>query len=121
MLVGMFVESVAELVFKIPHFARSRRLNYAQLEWHANSTWQLQRSAHEGIGSGNWSRATNLLPVTQTGELLATLDVSNSKHPYLTTKQCPSCSKPADRDRLVGVKKSIAVVLEDEVVLDDSR
>lgn len=88
-LVGGYTESLAEKVFELPYLAQNRRLGYAHLEWHANSTWQLQRAAHEAVGSGTWTKATKFLPVTQKGELLATLDVHDKAHPRLAGKDEP--------------------------------
>jgi hypothetical protein len=64
---------------------RERRglYEHQQLEWAMNWTLQLQRLAHEQIGMGTWSKATDLIPITDRGEALATLDISSPKHPLL--------------------------------------
>lgn len=85
-LIGSYTESLADKVFELPYFARNLRLSYARSEWHANSTWQLQRAAHEAVGSGTWERANKFLPVTRKRELLATLDVKDKAHPRLAGK-----------------------------------
>lgn len=69
---------------------------YALLEWTTNETLQLQRLAYEGHGLGMWSRATKSVPVTQPGEYLGVLDISNPQHPTL--------HRPASGDE-VGVRE----------------
>jgi len=56
---------------------------YKRLEWQTNGILQLQRLAHEAIGYGTWSGATRAAPVTQRGEKLSILNVTNTKHPVL--------------------------------------
>ena len=47
---------------------RRRRYNqYKYLEWMSNESLQLHRLAHEGVGWGTWSRATEDIPVTKKG------------------------------------------------------
>jgi hypothetical protein len=64
---------------------RRWRLNdYTHLEWCTNQTFQLQRLAHEGIGVGIWTGATEDVPTTVTwSEPLAMLDLTDRKHPKL--------------------------------------
>ncbi|KAH7337348.1 hypothetical protein BKA66DRAFT_544411 [Pyrenochaeta sp. MPI-SDFR-AT-0127] len=82
-LIGSFIEPFVNLVAKIPFLARSRRLTYARLEWQANSILQLQRVAQESVGMGTWSRTGAAVPVTERGEVLATWDISDTKHSRL--------------------------------------
>ena len=56
---------------------------YGLLEWKINATSQLQRLAHEALGFGTWSKAADAFPVTEKGELLASIDMENSLHPVL--------------------------------------
>lgn len=57
---------------------------YRRLEWISNETLQLQRMAHEGIGSGGkWSNATASVPISENGQPLAMLNVTNETHPQL--------------------------------------
>ncbi|KAI0151786.1 hypothetical protein GGR57DRAFT_513738 [Xylariaceae sp. FL1272] len=56
---------------------------YATLEWTTNTTLQLQRLAHEGIGLGTWSKGTDKVPVTQADDLLGCLDLTTMSHPVL--------------------------------------
>lgn len=48
---------------------------------------QLQRLAHEGVGSGRWSGADKSTPLTRGGELLAPLDISDPHHPRLVVSR----------------------------------
>lgn len=57
---------------------------YTQIEWYTNGTLQLQRLAHEENGYGTWSNCDDEVPVTGAGDRLATLDLSDPKHPKLT-------------------------------------
>ncbi|KAJ2995305.1 hypothetical protein NUW58_g1310 [Xylaria curta] len=58
---------------------------YAYLEWVSQETLQLQRLAHEQLGFGTWSGATNTIPTTKLDEKLAGLDLTDPKHPRLRT------------------------------------
>lgn len=54
-------------------YHRKNAKEYAYLEWTANETLQLQRMAYQGLESGNWSRYTDRIPLTNPGEILADL------------------------------------------------
>jgi hypothetical protein len=82
-LIGTLMESIVGLLAKIPRLAQSRRFTYARIEWQFGSTIQLQRLAHEGVGSGTWSAAGAATPVTRSGEKLAAFDISDPKRPRL--------------------------------------
>ncbi|KAF1983251.1 hypothetical protein K402DRAFT_319465, partial [Aulographum hederae CBS 113979] len=56
---------------------------YGRLEWTTNETLQLQRLAHEELGLGTWSRRAKDFPVTEDGEVLGLLDLSDLDHPRL--------------------------------------
>lgn len=56
---------------------------YARLEWASNSTLQLQRLAHEELGLGTWRSCAGQVPVTEPGEKLGLLDVTDEHHPLL--------------------------------------
>ena len=56
---------------------------YARAEWQTNTTLQLQRMAHENLGLGTWSRADEGVPVTEMGDRVGVLDISDKKHPRL--------------------------------------
>ncbi|GAW24523.1 hypothetical protein ANO14919_141100 [Xylariales sp. No.14919] len=57
--------------------------SYATLEWATNTTLQLQRLAHEGLGFGTWSKGTEKVPITRADDLLGCLDLSDPSHPVL--------------------------------------
>ncbi|KAI1120546.1 hypothetical protein F5Y10DRAFT_289605 [Nemania abortiva] len=56
---------------------------HAYLEWVSQETLQLQRLAHEELGFGTWSGTTSAIPTTELGDKLASLDVTDPKHPRL--------------------------------------
>ncbi|KAF9641034.1 hypothetical protein BFW01_g12840 [Lasiodiplodia theobromae] len=56
---------------------------YARLEWVTNETLQLQRLAHEELGSVKWEGCAENVPVTRKGEKLAVLDLHDLDHPRL--------------------------------------
>jgi len=56
---------------------------YSRLEWATSSTLQLQRLAHEAIGSGTWIKGSDTIPITTAEVKLSALDISNTKHPVL--------------------------------------
>ncbi|KAK5658070.1 hypothetical protein OQA88_2626 [Cercophora sp. LCS_1] len=80
-LLSLFLQPILAYISK----RRMSGQSYAQFEWISNETLQLHRLAHEGIGSGTWSGATNSVPFTTPGELLDTLDVINPNHPKLSS------------------------------------
>lgn len=75
--------SIESIVSCIDKRRKHPRHTYSRLEWHATSTLQLQRLAHEELGIGAWERCTNEVPVTEYGELLGLLDLSDESHPRL--------------------------------------
>jgi hypothetical protein len=56
---------------------------YGALEWSQTSILQLQRLAHEEAGYGVWSGCDQNVPVTEPGQMLASLDIRNLEHPKL--------------------------------------
>ncbi|KAI1753937.1 hypothetical protein F4782DRAFT_539243 [Xylaria castorea] len=73
-----------ELIFWLLYKKRGYN-KYATLEWTANTTLQLQRLAHEGLGFGTWSQGTDKIPVAKSGDTLGCLDYTNPDHPVLIT------------------------------------
>jgi hypothetical protein len=72
--------------FALPIIVRriqKRQNSYSTLEWIVNDTLQLQRLAHEAVGSGIWQDTDGNFPTTAQCELLAELDVTNPTHPKL--------------------------------------
>jgi hypothetical protein len=60
---------------------------YAAIEWSQTNILQLQRLAHEEAGYGEWSRCDKDVPVTESGQLIAGLDLRNTTHPLLKQKR----------------------------------
>jgi hypothetical protein len=56
---------------------------YGAIEWSQTSTLQLQRLAHEEAGYGEWLNCAHHVPITEPGQLIATLDLRNVAHPLL--------------------------------------
>jgi len=84
MLLSILIEHIFALQHQIVFLRESRRFAYGAAEWQAGTTLQLQRLAHEALGLGRWSRADETVPVTEAGETLGVLDVSNAKHARLS-------------------------------------
>ena len=82
-LMGYLIETLVDLAARLPFLANNRRFQYARLEWQCNSTFELQRLAQESMGVGTWSHGVFSVPVTERGEKLATLDISNAENPRL--------------------------------------
>jgi hypothetical protein len=81
MSVSTWIESIAAFLLRCRGWGRSGSVpKYAMLEWNNNSALQLQRLAHEAVGSGTWIRTTRSVPVTECGETLGALDVSDPEH-----------------------------------------
>ncbi|OAG01385.1 uncharacterized protein CC84DRAFT_190654 [Paraphaeosphaeria sporulosa] len=78
-LISTFIEEIFALFLRYPRL-RSEKLVYSYAEWQAGSTLQLQRLAHENLGTGNWTRTNEAIPVTEPGDTLAILDVTDAKH-----------------------------------------
>ncbi|KAI1368962.1 hypothetical protein F5Y08DRAFT_353496 [Xylaria arbuscula] len=62
---------------------RGKYSQYKYLEWVTNESLQLHRLAHEGVGWGTWSRATEDVPITKDGQVLGCLDITEPLHPNL--------------------------------------
>ncbi|KAI1744698.1 hypothetical protein F4680DRAFT_233535 [Xylaria scruposa] len=79
---------------------------YAYLEWASQETLQLQRLAHEELGFGDWSGATDAIPTTRLDDKLAGLDLRNPKHPRLGTSG-PELEKDTEA---ANIKTAVEVV-----------
>ncbi|KAK8122765.1 hypothetical protein PG984_011435 [Apiospora sp. TS-2023a] len=62
---------------------RGRYNQYAYLEWEAGTAIQLHRMANDQLGHGHWMKCDERIPITQPGDILASLDISDPKHPML--------------------------------------
>ncbi|KAI0530167.1 hypothetical protein GGR58DRAFT_525224 [Xylaria digitata] len=56
---------------------------YAHFEWISNNSLQLHRLAQEELGLTKWSRCTEEVPTTDNDAYLASLDITDPKHPVL--------------------------------------
>lgn len=63
---------------------------YGAIEWSQTSIMQLQRMAHEESGYGDWSNCNRDVPVTEPGQLIASLDLRKVNHPSLKQKEISS-------------------------------
>ncbi|KAF2655639.1 hypothetical protein K491DRAFT_678705 [Lophiostoma macrostomum CBS 122681] len=69
----------------LPHYSINRS-THSRLEWRSMSILQLQRMAHEGIGSGEWLKTTSENPITVPFQKLGMLDIRDKKRPLLRTR-----------------------------------
>lgn len=79
-LLATFLEQLLDLVSCVPSIRDNQHFRYAHIEWKASSTLQLQRLAHENLDMGSWSNTEQAVPVTELGDVLAILDISNPNH-----------------------------------------
>lgn len=86
-VVSYALEPILECIHR-----RTGRHRYTFPEWATNQTLQIQRLAYEEKGSGKWLRGMEPVPVTESGEVLPGLDLSNPDHPRLSAKQSPTKS-----------------------------
>ncbi|KAI1132832.1 hypothetical protein F5Y10DRAFT_291787 [Nemania abortiva] len=77
-LVSYLLEPISQILYRKWGYRK-----FAHLEWNAITTLQLQRLAHEQLGFGTWSKGTAEIPLTEAGDLLGCLDISNPDHPLL--------------------------------------
>lgn len=63
---------------------RARNLQYPLAEWNSNSCLQLQRTAFEELGIGQWKGCDQYVPFTEEHTDVEPLDVSEPKHPRLS-------------------------------------
>ncbi|KAI1744856.1 hypothetical protein F4680DRAFT_443335 [Xylaria scruposa] len=88
LVVGLLIVLVSYLLEPISGYLCKRgHSQYAHLEWMANGTLQLQRLAHEELGSGIWSKCIDDIPAAEQDELLGSLDISDLDHPVLRPPQ----------------------------------
>lgn len=103
MLVAAFVEELFALVLRHSRLGRNAKLAYGHAEWQAGSTLQLQRIAHESLGLGNWTRTDETIPLTELGDTLGVLDISNSNHARLVQPRAGINTMGTD-DRVSGAQ-----------------
>ncbi len=73
---------------------------------------QLQRLAHEELGLGTWGGTADDYPLTQPGECLATVDISDPEHPKLKTFVTKSEATP---DYQNSCQESAAMTVQDNL------
>ncbi|KAI0531555.1 hypothetical protein GGR58DRAFT_524421 [Xylaria digitata] len=88
-LMSYLLETISQILHRKWGFQ-----TFAHLEWNTNATLQFQRLAHEQLGFGTWSKGTADIPITEAGNRLGRLDISNSDHPVLYPP-----SKDKDKDQ----------------------
>lgn len=92
MFLALFIEEIFAWLCRHERFQRLDKLRYGQMEWHTNSTLQMQRLAHERLGAGTWKNGAGAVPVTGYGETLGVIDISDTKHPRLIHPNSASSS-----------------------------
>ncbi|KAF2629797.1 hypothetical protein BU25DRAFT_274367 [Macroventuria anomochaeta] len=83
-LFAFFLDEILAFLFKFRRLRNDEDYDYAYAELQAGSTLQLQRLAHESVGAGTWTGATDVVPVIDPGDTLAVLDLRQRGHPRLT-------------------------------------
>lgn len=87
-LVSYTLEPMVALLHRM-----GRLQDHGYLEWTANSTLQLQRLAHSAVGASHWSGANSHVPITEPGEVLASLDTTDPEQPVLHVENLGSDSE----------------------------
>lgn len=103
-IVSTFVDELYTALLNRSRLRRNSKLVYSGVEWRAASTLQTQRMAHENLGLGTWTRTDGAFPVTERGEMLGSLDVTDSKHPRMTAtvEGFDSTKSQQDHEAYVG-------------------
>ncbi|KAI0458885.1 hypothetical protein F5B21DRAFT_527707 [Xylaria acuta] len=104
LVVGLLIVLISYLLEPISEYLCKRGYNqYAHLEWVANGTLQLQRLAHEELGSGVWSGCVGDIPTGKEDELLGSLDITDLDHPVL--RPPPKEGPQPQRDKTLREKQ----------------
>ncbi|KAJ3566505.1 hypothetical protein NPX13_g7103 [Xylaria arbuscula] len=64
-------------------YKRRKYKPYTHFEWISNNSLQLHRLAQEELGLTKWSRCTEEVPTTDCDAYLASLDITDPRHPVL--------------------------------------
>ncbi|KAI1733495.1 hypothetical protein F4680DRAFT_463789 [Xylaria scruposa] len=81
---------------------------YANLEWATNTTLQLHRLANEEMFGGlEWSHCVDAIPTTQAGACLASLDISDTKHPKLAKQDSLRITGKGSSEQSVPLTQSV--------------
>lgn len=76
---SLSLESLCRLIQR-----RARNLQYPLAEWNSNSCLQLQRTAFEELGIGQWKGCNQYVPFTEEHTDVEPLDLSEPKHSRLS-------------------------------------
>jgi len=83
-ILGLVIDTVTGWIQK-----RMWKKDYQRLSWISDGYLQLQRLAHEGAGYDDWKSCADDVPVSKDIEQrvpeLASMDISDVEHPFLTT------------------------------------
>ncbi|KAI0456529.1 hypothetical protein F5B21DRAFT_522677 [Xylaria acuta] len=71
---------------------------YAHFEWISNNSLQLHRLAQEELGLTKWSRCTEEVPTTDDDVYLASLDITDPKHPTLHCLRNPGMADKPEQE-----------------------
>ncbi|KAI0185775.1 hypothetical protein EV127DRAFT_473165 [Xylaria flabelliformis] len=81
---------------------------YANLEWATNTTLQLHRLANEEMFGGlEWSHCVDAIPTTQAGACLASLNISDTKHPILAKRDSLRMTEKGSSNQSVQSTRSV--------------
>lgn len=102
MLISYLLEPIAACFHR-----RGKYNDHAYYEWMSNSSFQLQRLAHQGVGAGTWSGVTDDIPITKAGDKLAVLDFSDPAMPILKKSGGGSSGRNKEEDEDFIIKRGL--------------
>ncbi|KAK5636347.1 hypothetical protein RRF57_012059 [Xylaria bambusicola] len=79
-------------------YKRRKYKPYAHCEWISNNSLQLHRLAQEELGLTKWSRCTEEVPTTDHDAYLASLDITDPKHPVLYSSKNPGTADKPEQE-----------------------
>ncbi|KAI0544175.1 hypothetical protein F4679DRAFT_591693 [Xylaria curta] len=91
--VSFALEPLLECLYK-----RRKYKPYAHFEWISNNSLQLHRLAQEELGLTKWSRCTEEVPTTDRDAYLASLDITDPKHPVLHCVENPGMTNKPEQE-----------------------
>ncbi|KAI0813772.1 hypothetical protein GGR55DRAFT_545264 [Xylaria sp. FL0064] len=91
-IVGILIIFISFILEPILSYVQKRwkYREYENLEWVSNGTLNLQRLVYDESGQGTWSNCNESIPVTEKGELLPPLDITDLEHPRLNRSAVPA-------------------------------
>lgn len=105
----LVAENLMTTIYSKWPFTHHKKNKYARLEWESNGVLQLQRLAHEELGFGEWKNCDKNVPIATVPTKLATLDISDPKHPRLERLDGFATAGVAEG----GIKADLAPSLKD--------